>query len=74
MNNATSGVTQAAKVTAAGNCSGDISWGSFLVDYKFSKHFDVYSGVSVENLSGGIASGFLQNENISVASGVRLKF
>ncbi len=62
------------KVTAASNCAGDIDWVSAVVDYTFSKHFDVYAGVTVEEVSGGLASGFIQTENVSVASGLRLKF
>ncbi len=70
-----SGITGKAAVdTTPSNCAGDIDWGSFLVDYKFNKHFDVYTGVSVEEVGGALGSGFLATENISVASGVRLKF
>ncbi len=68
------GVGFPSKVTAAANCAGDINWGSFVVDYTFSKHFDVYAGVTVEELSGGLASAYLQTENVSVATGLRLKF
>lgn len=61
------GVTQ-------GNCSGDLNMGSFSVDYAFSKHFDVYSGVSYSTVGGGLASGFLNSDTTTVATGVRLKF
>ena len=28
------------------NCSGDVNQGSFLIDYAFNRHFDVYAGVT----------------------------
>ncbi len=50
-------------------------FGSFLVDYKFNKHFDVYTGVSYSEIGGGLASGYRQDtEVINVVSGLRLKF
>jgi predicted porin len=60
--------------TTAGNCSGDINVGSFLVDYTFNKHFDVYSGVTFSESAGGLNSGYLHDSNTTVASGIRLKF
>jgi predicted porin len=52
---------------------------SGVVDYKFNKHFDVYSGVTWTDFTGGWshnAAGVANsvNENVSVVSGVRLKF
>ncbi len=60
--------------TVATNCSGDLNQGSFLIDYTFNKHFDVYTGVTFSELGGGLASGFLQNNDTSVVSGLRIKF
>ncbi|MGO8954106.1 MAG: porin [Rhodomicrobium sp.] len=57
-----------------GSCSGDFNQVSFLVDYTFTKHFDVYAGASWSNISGGLSSGYLQNENAGVITGMRLKF
>ncbi len=48
--------------------------GSFVVDYQFNKHFDVYAGVNYSTIDGGLASGYLANNNTSVVSGVRVKF
>ena len=56
------------------NCSGDLNQGSFLIDYTFNKHFDIYTGVTVSDISGGISSGFLQTSDVAVTSGLRLKF
>ncbi len=61
-------------------CSGDTSTGSFLVDYAFDKHFDVYAGVAYSSISGGLAHSSTDNrayaftDNTSVVSGLRLKF
>jgi predicted porin len=61
-------------------CSGDSNTVSFLVDYTFNKHFDVYTGVAWSNVTGGLARSSFQNdpylatENTTVVSGLRLKF
>ena len=69
-----SDVTQPAKITTPANCAGDINFASLVVDYAFNKHFDAYAGVSFADVSGGLGSGFLQNETVSVVTGLRLKF
>ena len=56
------------------NCASDYNQVSFLVDYTFNKYFDVYGGVSYSDLSGGLANGFLNDNILSFASGVRLRF
>jgi predicted porin len=58
----------------AANCAGALDSGSFVVDYQFNKHFDVYTGVQYGELSGGKANGFLNDNWTTVMSGVRLKF
>jgi predicted porin len=40
------------------DCAGTFDQVSFLVDYQFSKHFDVYSGVTYARVDDGLASGF----------------
>ncbi|MGO9547761.1 MAG: porin [Rhodomicrobium sp.] len=39
-------------------CAGTYNQGSFLVDYAFNKHFDVYAGVTYANVDDGLAAGF----------------
>jgi predicted porin len=39
-------------------CAGTFDQGSFLVDYRFNKHFDVYGGVSYARVDNGLASGY----------------
>ena len=68
------GVNVSNAIQSASNCSGDINFGSFVVDYRFDKHFDVYAGVSTDAIGGGLGSGYLTNTNTSVVTGVRLKF
>jgi predicted porin len=58
----------------AANCSGNFDMGSFLVDYAFNKHFDVYAGVNYSTVDGGLASGFLQDNSFLFQTGARLRF
>jgi len=56
------------------NLAGTVNDGSFVADYQFNKHFDVYAGVNYSVIDGGLASGFLANNNTSVVTGARVKF
>jgi predicted porin len=40
------------------DCAGSFNQGSFLVDYRFNKHFDVYAGATYARVDNGLASGF----------------
>ncbi len=62
------------EVRLASNCAGDENVFSFVADYAFNKHFDVYSGVTVSDLSGGLGSGVLNDSVTTVMTGARLKF
>jgi predicted porin len=59
---------------AGSNCSGNLDMGSFLVDYAFNKHFDVYGGVNYSTVDGGLASGNLQDNSFLFMTGMRLRF
>lgn len=59
---------------AASNCGGDLHMGSFVAGYPLDKHFDLYSGVSYSQVSGGAGSGFLNNNMTTFVSGLRLRF
>jgi predicted porin len=39
-------------------CSGDFYEGSFVVDYIFNKHYDLYAGVNYSEVTDGLANGF----------------
>lgn len=60
--NQNSFVADHAPCTAGGasksDCAGSFNQGSFLVDYQFNKHFDVYAGVTYARVDDGLASGF----------------
>jgi predicted porin len=56
------------------NCSGDYNQGSFLVDYTVNRHFDIYAGVTFDEQTGGLNSGFLADNSWAFASGVRIKW
>jgi hypothetical protein len=53
------------------SCAGGYDQGSFLVQYSFSKHLDVYDGISNSQASGGV-SGYINGDRTS--DWVRLKF
>jgi predicted porin len=61
-------------IKVGSNCSGDLNSMSFVADYQFNKYFDVYAGVNYSNASGGLVSGFLNDNVTNVMTGVRLKF
>jgi predicted porin len=60
--------------TIATNCSGDFNQGSFLIDYTFNRHVDLYAGVSFTEQNGGLNSGFLEDNTWVFATGMRLKW
>jgi len=51
-----------------------LNQGSFLIDYTFNKHFDIYAGVTPSDIGGGLSSSFLQTGEVAVTSGFRVKF
>jgi predicted porin len=68
----TAAVTLGKKVGS--NCAGTLDSVSFVADYQFNKHFDIYAGVQFGEVSGGQASGFLNDNMTTVMTGARLKF
>ena len=59
---------------SSGKCAGSQDAVSFLVDWKPVKRVDVYAGVMVSNVYGGLANGFLNVQNIDPAAGIRVRF
>ena len=55
---------QASSATEVGsNCSGDLNQGSFVIDYTFNRHIDMYGGVTFTEANGGLTSGYLEDNN-----------
>jgi predicted porin len=64
----------AGTILTAANTPGSYNDGSFVIDYRFNKHFDLYAGVNYSALDGGLSSGYLNNNQTTVATGVVLRF
>ncbi len=56
------------------SCRGDLNAGSVLLDYRVSPRFDIYAGAMLSTVSGGLASGFLNNTTIDPTAGARFAF
>ena len=55
-------------------CAGSLDALSFLVDYRPLKRLDLYAGVMLSNVYRGLASGYVQTQNIDPTVGLRIKF
>jgi hypothetical protein len=55
-------------------CAGSQDAVSFLADWKPVKRVDIYAGVMVSNVYGGLANGFPRVQNIDPATGIRVRF
>ena len=58
----------------SGNCAGSEDFFSALIDYRPYKRVDLYAGLMVSNVYGGLASGFPATQDISPTAGIRIKF
>lgn len=58
----------------AAQCAGEINAASLYADYHFTKRFDIYAGLMVFNISGGMSSGYLYYTNWAPTAGVRYTF
>ena len=54
--------------------SGTSKFTSALLDYKWTKAFDVYAGYMKNDVSGGLAAGYLHTDNNIMGFGARFKF
>ena len=55
-------------------CAGSQDAISFLIDYRPVKRIDLYAGVMISNVYGGIANGFAVTQEIAPTVGLRVKF
>ncbi len=60
------------------NCSGEVNQGSFLIDYTFNRHMDMYAGVTFSDINGGLATNGTVNyptdNTWAFATGIRVKW
>jgi predicted porin len=60
--------------TVSSGCSGNLNAVSALIDYKFTKRFDVYFGSFWNEVTNGLANGYYARNNIATTLGARFKF
>jgi len=55
-------------------CAGSQDAISFLIDYRPVKRVDLYAGVMISNIYGGLANGYQAVQNIAPTAGLRVRF
>ena len=60
--------------TEHSQCAGTFDAISAAVDWRFAPKWDLYTGIMFSQVSGGLASGFLQRNNIAPTAGLRFRF
>lgn len=55
-------------------CAGTLDAASAMMDYRITKRFDAYGGVMWSRVTGGLASGYLNFQNIGPTVGLRFRF
>jgi len=60
--------------TLKSDCAGTLNAYSALIDWKPLKRLDVYAGLMYSEVNGGLASGFLNTNNLDPTVGLRLQF
>jgi len=59
---------------SASSCAGTLDALSAMIDYRPLGRLDVYAGVMWSQVTGGLASGYLNRQNVAPSIGMRLKF
>jgi predicted porin len=59
---------------SSNKCAGSQSAVSFLINYKPVKRVDLYGGMMVSNVYGGLASGYFKTQNLDPTVGLRIRF
>jgi predicted porin len=57
-----------------GKCAGQTDFISALIDYRPVKRVDLYAGIMVSNVYGGLASGYQVAQTVNPTAGIRIKF
>ncbi len=73
-NSYATGANTGCSSNVSGSCSGHEIVASFSADYRFTKRFDVYAGAMYTSVYDGMASGFIQTNNINPTIGFRFRF
>jgi predicted porin len=60
--------------TNSSQCAGSTWAVSGMLDWRPVKRVDLYAGVMYSKVTGGMASGFLQNNNVATTAGVKVSF
>lgn len=60
--------------SAHSQCAGTLDAISAAIDWRFAPKWDVYFGAMFSQVSGGLASGFFQRNNIDPTLGLRFRF
>ena len=55
-------------------CAGTEDAISVLIDYRPVKRVDLYAGMMISNVYGGLANGFQAQQNIAPTAGLRVRF
>ena len=59
---------------SSGKCGGTTDFISALIDYRPVPRVDMYAGVMVSNVYGGLANGYYATQTINPTAGIRIKF
>jgi predicted porin len=66
--------TGSGSATSSTRCAGGRYSFSFLADYRPIPRVNLYAGLLVSDVYGGVASGFLHTENVAPTVGMRIRF
>lgn len=58
----------------SGKCAGSTDFLSAMIDWRPFKRMDVYAGVMLSNVYGGLANGYYATQTVNPTAGVRIKF
>jgi predicted porin len=59
---------------SASSCAGTLDAASAMIDYRVTKRIDVYAGAMWSKVAGGLASGYLNFQNVGPTVGLRFQF
>ena len=59
---------------SSGKCAGQTDFISAVLDYRPVKRVDLYAGVMISNVYGGLANGYQVFQTVNPSAGIRIKF